>query len=259
MTVTSGQKCVALLTKSDPLGAFSKMLLDTSLWVSTRCYLTWKPKTTPQGRLLFQLAVSMPRTEEIGSGLWLTPTSVQADEHPDKMKKRMEKYRNGTTVGSLLSQVKYAPPLWATPNTMDHLPAGISGSYKESQSGRRKRSSNLRDQVNEPRMWATPNAADAVGSTGGGQGKSLRTDVKMWPTPRASKAMNNNVTTNQRRMSKVGYEGKLEQAVSTPEAPPTGQLNPTWVEWLMGFPLGHTELKHWVTRSSRKSQKLSDE
>ena len=29
-------------------------------------------------------------------------------------------------------------------------------------------------------MWATTSAADSVGSTGGGQGKSLRTDVKMW-------------------------------------------------------------------------------
>ena len=38
MTATSGQKCIDLLPKSDPLGAFSRMLLDTSNWVSTRCY-----------------------------------------------------------------------------------------------------------------------------------------------------------------------------------------------------------------------------
>jgi hypothetical protein len=23
-----------------------------------------------------------------------------------------------------------------------------------------------------------------------------------------------------------------------------GKMNPTWVEWLMGFPLGHTDLEH---------------
>lgn len=34
-----------------------------------------------------------------------------------------------------------------------------------------------------------------------------------------------------------------------------GSLNPTWVEWLMGFPLGWTALKHWATRLSRKSSK----
>ncbi len=140
MTATSGRTLCKLLHAKDPLGAFSKMLLGTSHWVSTRCYLTWKPKATPQGRLLLELAVSMPRTDDLGSGLWLTPTAVQTDEHPDNMKKRMEKYPNGTTVGSLTSQVKYA--------------------------------------VEKP------------------QGKRI-----------------------------------------------SGQLNPTWVEWLMGYPRGWTELK----------------
>ena len=34
-----------------------------------------------------------------------------------------------------------------------------------------------------------------------------------------------------------------------------GKLNPTWVEWLMGFPEGWTDLKHWETPSSPKSPK----
>jgi len=52
----------------------------------------------------------------------------------------------------------------------------------------------------------------------------------------------------------VGYEAKLEQAVAL-ESTDGGTLNPTWVEWLMGFPIGHTVLEHWETRSSRKSRK----
>jgi 5-methylcytosine-specific restriction endonuclease McrA len=36
-----------------------------------------------------------------------------------------------------------------------------------------------------------------------------------------------------------------------------GSLNPTWVEWLMGFPLGHTVCEHWGTRSSRASRSSS--
>ncbi len=36
---------------------------------------------------------------------------------------------------------------------------------------------------------------------------------------------------------------------------PGGQLNPTWVEWLMGFPLGWTALEPSETASSRKSSK----
>ena len=36
-----------------------------------------------------------------------------------------------------------------------------------------------------------------------------------------------------------------------------GPLNPTWVEWLMGFPLGWTDLGDSATRSSRRSRKSS--
>jgi hypothetical protein len=36
-----------------------------------------------------------------------------------------------------------------------------------------------------------------------------------------------------------------------------GSLNPTWVEWLMGFPLGWTVCEALVTASSRKFRKSS--
>jgi DNA (cytosine-5)-methyltransferase 1 len=41
--------------------------------------------------------------------------------------------------------------------------------------------------------------------------------------------------------------------------PNGGSLNPTWVEWLMGFPLEWTACEAWETRSSRKSRKSSGE
>ena len=37
-----------------------------------------------------------------------------------------------------------------------------------------------------------------------------------------------------------------------------GSLNPTWVEWLMGFPTGWTDLNALETQSSRKSLSKSD-
>jgi len=36
----------------------------------------------------------------------------------------------------------------------------------------------------ESSLWATPSAADSQGTHGGGQGRSLRTDTSLWPTPR---------------------------------------------------------------------------
>jgi hypothetical protein len=174
----------------------------------------------------------MPRTKETGSGLWLTPTAVQTDEHPDKMKARMAKYPNGTTVGSLTSQVKYAPPMWLTPNTMDALPPrseeALKKQYDKNRKGRTSHST-LREQV----VYPPPD--------------------KMWPTPAAS---DHKGAVLNRYMGSETYRSNLREAARTSET--DGQLNPTWVEWLMGFPLGHTELKHWVTRSSRKSRKSSD-
>jgi len=37
----------------------------------------------------------------------------------------------------------------------------------------------------------------------------------------------------------------------------TGRMNPAHQEWLMGFPIGHTEIEFSATRSSRKSRKSS--
>jgi len=41
------------------------------------------------------------------------------------------------------------------------------------------------------------------------------------------------------------------------ENPTGGALNPTWVEWLMGFPAGWTDCEHLATPSFRKSLKRS--
>jgi len=75
---TSGRKCYELLNKQDPLGSLLKMLMVTSRWDSTQCSMIWKPRATPQGRLLFQLVPSIRRTEGIESGFWPTPKACDA-------------------------------------------------------------------------------------------------------------------------------------------------------------------------------------
>lgn len=75
MTVTSGRKCSALSGSSDPVGSLVRMCLGSSIWRSTRCFLTWTVKATPRRRLLFRLQASTPRTDETGSSFWPTPTT----------------------------------------------------------------------------------------------------------------------------------------------------------------------------------------
>ena len=73
MTVTSGQKCSASYRNCGQLGSLVRMCLESSIWHSTRCLLTWKTKATPAKRSLFQLAVLMPRTDDTECAFWPTP------------------------------------------------------------------------------------------------------------------------------------------------------------------------------------------
>lgn len=287
MTATSGWKCLGLCGSLGPLGSLEKMLLDTSRWASTMYFLTWKVKATKQGHLYYQLQPSKPRTEETGYSSW------------------------------------------ATPNTMDSLPQrSPEALIRQATTTRKGRSkpANLREQVDPKtvKLWATPSAADSVGSHGGGQGRSLRTDISnwkkgLWPTPTASETTaRKNIKTNEkgRRVCKNGGEPhSIDLATSvkmwptpvksdfkrrgpnskqqglpevvkmwpTPNASDhrdrgnlsnpciqnriekgkqlelsmvvsdqSGQLNPDWVEALMGFPIGWTNLEvdepgeHWI-------------
>lgn len=78
MTVTSGRRCYELYGSCTRLGSLARMCLESSIWHSTRCLLTWKAKATPAKRLLFQLAVSMPRTKGTECVFWPTPSTGAA-------------------------------------------------------------------------------------------------------------------------------------------------------------------------------------
>ena len=82
----------------------------------------------------------------------------------------------------------------------------------------------------------------------------------LWPTPRASEYKDCGPvgSKSQVHMEKRDYLcAKVKE-----ESKPTGQLNPMWVEWLMGYPIGHTELNASVIawfrpklgKRSRRSQ-----
>jgi DNA (cytosine-5)-methyltransferase 1 len=58
----------------------------------------------------------------------------------------------------------------------------------------------------------------------------------MWPTPKTPSGGG-----QMDRTTPGGGIRKLEDAVSAELGYNTGALNPTWVEWLMGFPEGWTD------------------
>ncbi len=105
MTATSGRRCYELYGKWSQLGLLVKMFAESSAWNSTKCFLIWKNLTTPANRLLFQLAPSMPRTEEKGSGLLPTPTARDY-KYPNK---KTRKERTGSSKGQALSELVGGP------------------------------------------------------------------------------------------------------------------------------------------------------
>jgi hypothetical protein len=91
-------------------------------------------------------------------------------------------------------------------------------------------------------MWPTPLAQEAkhaapteweMTTNHAATQNSLRVQVnkrKVWPTPTAHNA------------KEGAYPSEYNRNTPTLAAQAGGALNPMWVEWLMGFPLGHTDL-----------------
>lgn len=132
---------------------------------------------------------------------------------------------------------------WLTPTAMDHLPVREGEALEnalhrgKNRKSRRKVSGRLNEQVAYPQMWPTPTARDWKDS---GMEKSaqerkspnLPAAVRMWPTP--------DTETRGARINQNGHHLTLQDAVGS------GKLNPQFVEWLMGYPIGWTELSPWA-------------
>jgi hypothetical protein len=229
---TSGQKCLDLSKSCNRLGLLEKTLVGTLNSVSTPYSRTWRVKVTPQGRLVFQLRASARTTKEKESGSWHTPTVM--DHLPTRteeaLKKQYMNHRKGRTEHSTLrDQVTFPKPaqMWRTPDNMKGG-SNLPGIKKALDEGHMKRPSGhqlqirLQDQVKEKRLWPTPQASEHhAGSPNGKMQKMLgnHPDVR-------------------------GTGG--------------GTLNPTWVEWLMGYPKGWTDLNHSEIVSSLPFPTTSD-
>ena len=74
--------------------------------------------------------------------------------------------------------------------------------------------------------------------------------VRLWPTPTATMFKGSSPAALTRKDGQDRSNDRLDHAVMASDG---GQLNPTWVEWLMGFPTGHTDLQPSATRSSPRS------
>ena len=128
---------------------------------------------------------------------------------------------------------------WATPTAVEWKGRGPNS-----------RQQGLAEQV---RKWPTPTARDYKDGTaprvrnGKIQTDTLGRAVQFWPTPTYGKLAGGTGGMNQ--IEALYSEGKISsEERRAMRAGNGGKLNPTWVEWLMGFPLGWTDLEDSETQ-----------
>jgi hypothetical protein len=220
----------------------------SSSWrTSQACLLSgWEPfsETWPRSGMMlsgtaYRLPPSAPLTVEIASGSLPTPTAKANMMAPSMQK-------------------------WAAHKNLWPTPAASVTNLSESPESWQARADKLKEKgINgngagvpltvAVKMWPTPMRSDSRGSSGKpGPNKQVQLvdAVRLFPTPMSRDAHNRSG-----QAKRYLEQGRVNLQDRMAADGIRGSLNPTWVEWLMGFPLGWTVLELWATRSSRKSRK----
>jgi hypothetical protein len=134
--------------------------------------------------------------------------------------------------------------LWPTPNCPN---GGRSVAHVTDWRGRTAYHNGKKVQVGleaAVKLWPTPTVCGNYNRAGitPKAGDGLATAVRQWPTPTAQDAKNN------------GAPSQMERNTKPLNAEVGGPLNPTWVEWLMGWPIGWTDLEPLETDRFRQWQ-----
>ncbi len=199
---------------------------NTSSWKTHRCLwaedLPASSLTLPRWGLmrdgvLSELATLERRIGEKESGLWPTPQAMPATSDLG-FQCSGDGRKKPNKLGLAVAQQMYPTPL-SSNTKANHMRSG----------GRPARS-----------YWPTQKANDAEkrGNFDTSNPRNgLPAAAKSWPTPTVNDSKNSTLPPSQVRHDNIA--GALLRSGQQPG----GQLNPTWVEWLMGFPLGWTDLK----------------
>ena len=266
------------LTSFEPLASYNhdshswKMYAVISLWGLTESLETLPKSGITRNGKLFQQPVLAPLIDATESSAWPTPTT-QEIEHPNAeltaTGRRKAKNGNSHSLG-LADSVR----MWPTPTAVTRPMEGNVRMYRAKvQAGDMTEAEAIlgksvwEAQGKLPMMWPTARSSSAMAEnldlvrerlgTGKVYKARLEEAVALYPTMSASGM--GNTGSRQILQRRVESGDMTETELKAMSAGNGGRLNPTWVEWLMGFPLGWTDLEDSVTPSSHKSQSMSDD
>lgn len=180
---TYGRKCAGLLPSCGPIGCLGKMLLASSIWGSTKRFLTWQKRDTLFSHSYFRLAASahgMSASELLSSRL-MFPTPLASDKCTNRDAQNLDVF---LSEGGIFRKRNKSGAIWSL-----SLSAAV--------------------------YYLTPAASESYRST-------LKPE-----------AFRNSSPTSNLSAQMIAQEKPVSD---------TAALNPNWVEWLMGFPLGWTDV-----------------
>lgn len=248
ITATSGLRCFERYGRYTPLGSLVKTLLESRRWWSPAKSLRWdaqtifskrityiekkadshstksaqtsKPKDIPSNRLLFQLAVSERPTEGIESGLLPTPNAMDIPHKDMEINERGRRNpKKGKTDHSLGLEDMAVAKLLPTP---------------------------CRIEATKFKKTINPNSQM-------GQGLTALAVNGLLPTPTAMEIKHSNRVKGLKEKGAKGMYSRKNGAIrpngltdfldfNNQVGGKTSQLNPLFVEEMMGFPLMWTAL-----------------
>jgi hypothetical protein len=265
MTIdTSGMKLLESSENVNQSGSLAKMLkvllTSKTAWYSDRCKTIWKKKVSKSNVLLFQLQASVLGIKEKEFGLWATPNTM--DTLPPRSEKavirQMTTARKGSTKPSNLREQVHPETMkmygWMYPTPTQDSASERTKKYKQG-------GTPLPMAV---KMYPTPSAScqmDVVAppetvkqnskgwsvtrvGTGTKFGAKLNDVVnkieKMYPTPMARDYKDVSFNTTW----KLGNKAQPTMARTVLKNNKLGgKLNPTFVEFLMGYPMNWTKIE----------------
>jgi len=170
---------------------------------------------------------SMNLREQVVYGhqeIWPTPRAREGNAGQPGSKGSIHNAKRGYLDGMIQEQLPKKEKLWRTPSARDWKGGGrqgekiAEGNWHRPNGGRRQLTLDI--QVVTPKLWPTPIPKQFPTPTQRDWGGARK--------PETLKAKGRNATNS--------LPDHVRQETS-------GQLNPTWVEWLMGFPSGWTDLE----------------
>lgn len=267
MTVTSGRKCFVSSKRLDPLGLLVKTLVESSRWYSPARRLKWEVTRTfaeritrftrndngslssksestsrqsdiQSSQLLYRLVPSERPTGETGCGFWqegmMLPTPMATDIHHAERVKNLKNVgaetfhsrKNGETRPNGLMDYLDFHDLLPTPMAQDYRRRG----FNSEQQGLPEMAYNG--------MLPTPNASEATKysktyNPNSQMGKGLHSLAVngLLPTPKVQESRGN-VTKDRGKFNLTDEICKVFDLVGKTSL----QLNPLFVEEMMGFP-----------------------